>query len=326
MSLKILILVLLVLLAAFKADEVKREGVTSNPANVAQALTTRPAVAPEPAAEPTPKETPYPGRELDQVFPFIAEHTFGEDALVGKPYSVAVDDLQVNFQNFAPKSISRNRQTLLRFNPDRGTEYISNWVGKSHLLGERSKEIYVSAGNGGICCGEDWVADVTNGRPRIIFHRDEWGYFYGSLEIFDADGDGVYEIEDTDASFRYIAGLLGASSPQPRAVFKYDRRLRRYVPAPGLQQDFVKQSMAAGERWIIDASRGLDTKPASTPEQFKVILISQVVDLLFQGKARQAWSRLNRYCARDELKSVRAELRGQVRKSPYLRAIRKLRR
>lgn len=321
MILKTMMVLGLALLAACKGAGVraeKRGGANNHSESVAPFV--MPAATPDLASEPV-REKPYPGRDLHEVFPFMAEHTFGEDELVGKPYSVAVDDLKVNFKNFAPKSISRNQQTLLRFKPDSNTEYISNWVGKSHLLGLGSTEIYVSAGNGGICCGEDWIADVTNGRARIIFHSDDWGRFYGSLEIFDAEGDGVYEIVDFDASFRYVAGLLGVSSPYPRAVFRYDPREGRYLPAPRLQQDFVMQAMEEDEKWIVDASRGIDTKPVNTPEQFKVNLLSQVVDLLFMGKERQAWAMLNRYCPLDELKAIRTELREKAAKSPYLQAI-----
>lgn len=282
-----------------------------------------PMPTPDATADSAHQEKAYPGRRIDEVFPLIAKHDFSESEFESKRYSVAVDQLRVNVQDFAPKSISRNSQTLMRFQTGPNTEYNSNWVGRSHLLGKRSTEIYVFAANGGICCGEDWIVDITRGRPRVIFHSDDWGYFYGGLEVFDADGDGIYEIVDSDASFRYVANLLGVSSPQPRAVFKYDRQSRRYVPAPELQQDFVKQGMAENERWLREKYRKLKTEPETYPEQFIINLISQVVDLFFQSKERQAWALLKRYCPPDQLKSIRAELREKVRRSPYLQAIKR---
>jgi hypothetical protein len=318
MTLKIAILVCLLLIAACQGA--KRAG-TDWPkamAQVPEAVSTR-VPTPDATADSAQLEKPYPGRRNDEVFPSIAEHSFSEPEFEGKRYSVVMDKLRVNIQNFAPKSISRNNQTLMRFQTGSNANYNSNRVGKSHLLGSHSNEIYVGANNGGICCGEDWIVDITNGKPRIIFHSDDWGYFYGGLEVFDADGDGIYEIVDFDASFRYVASLLGVSSPQPRAVFKYDRRLRRYVPAPELQQGFVKQGMAENEKWIRRRYLKLKSEPEAYPEQFIINLISQVVDLFFQGKERQAWNMLNRYCPPDKLNSIRAELRERVRKSPTCR-------
>jgi hypothetical protein len=280
----------------------------------------------EPIPEPTPLSTPYPGRTIDQVFAPIAEHDFGEPEFVDKRYSVPVDGLRVNVRDFRPESIARHGQTVLRFKTVPSDIYSSNVVGESHLLGPHSNQIYISAGSGAICCNEDWIVDITHGHPRTIFHTDDWGYFYGGLELFDADGDGIDEIADFEASFRYVADLLGGSSPWPKAVWKYDAKFRRYVPAPWLQQDFVRRGDAEEEKWIIAESRNVVPGVPATMDEYRLTVIDLVADLLFEGRSRHAWALFNRYYPRAEQKPVRADILDHARKSPYLRAISRMQR
>src|SRR5262249_16184497 len=111
--------------------------------------------------DPVPQETPYPGRTIDQIFPVVADHSFEEPDFVGKKYSVRVNGLKVNVRNFRPLSISRDNRKLLNFKTAYIDDYTSNAVGKSHLLGSRSTEVHISTYTGAICCGEDWIADVS---------------------------------------------------------------------------------------------------------------------------------------------------------------------
>lgn len=327
----VIILLPLLLLAGCRGRNVDGgDGVTAVP------FETLPAEAkllatPAPTPEPEP-EKPYPGRTVDQLFPVLARHDFGEESLVNKTFSVPADGLTVNVYNFTPLTISRHRQKLFDFGNRRDTENSSsNLLVRSHLLGRGATEIYAARTTGAICCTDSWIVNTTKGQPRLVFRSLDYGYFYEPFEVFDADGDGVYEIAGYDHAFRYVASLLGGSSPWPQAVFKYDPRVGRYLPAPELQQNFARENREENRRWLIDAARKLKADPTVTLKYgFRESVIGYVVDLFYLRRDREAWSFLNRYYPRDDrpddprsIRSVRADLRDRIRQSKYLQAIRR---
>ena len=233
----------------------------------------------------------YPGKTIDQVFPIIEDHDFKDKNFDGKSYTVTVGNFQIAIKNFAPKAIKRNGKSVFRFKMLDKEGYWANMIGRSNLLGKNSKELYVVvSGTGGVCCTNYLITDVSRGTPRNIFRSEDFGYFRDPMEIFDADGDGVYELVQFDSAFRYFMDDCGSCSPEPRAVFKYDKRTRTYLPAKGVQQKFVKEGFSKTRKWLAETFEKLKTSDDPGEElNFHRSLLAHIVDLFYLGEERKAW-------------------------------------
>jgi len=277
-------------------------------------------------------ETTYPGITIDQKFLIIEHHDFTENDLKEKDfkekiYLVNAEDFQVTVKNFTPKTISKNGKTIFNFKTLYPSGYWSSLVGVSHLLGENSKEIYVIAnGTGGVCCTNYWITDVSSETPKNIFRSEDFGSFRDPMEIFDGDGDGIYELVQFDSAFRYFMDDCGSCSPEPKAVFKYNKKTGTYLPAKGIQQDFVKESFSETEKWLAETFEKLKTKEDVGEElNFRRSLLAHVVDLLYFGDERKAWKIFDKYFSEDSDKEkIRAEIKKRLQESKFYQALKKL--
>lgn len=282
----------------------------------------------------TEDEPQYPGVLIDGEFPIIEEHDFREEDYKGKTYSVKVEDHFITIKNFAPKTINKNGKIIFNFKTLTPNDYSSNIIGVSHLIGKNSKEIYVVSQTGGICCINYWITDISNGNPRNIFRSEDYGYFRDPMEIFDADGDGIYELMQWDSSFRYFLEDCGACSPEPRAIFKYDREAGQYLPAKNIQQDFVRKSFLETEKWILESFEKLEklerTKETENQEYMSLKLdynrrfLDYVVDIFYLGDENKAWKTFDKYYnGYNEKEKVRAEIKNRLRQSKFYQALKK---
>ena len=266
----------------------------------------------------------YPGVMIDQEFPILSIHDFQEKELKHKSYSINADDFQVTFKDFTPKSISKNGKVIFNLKTLYSEGYWSNLVGISRLLGENSKEIYVVAnGTGGVCCTNYWITDVSGKTPRNIFRSEDFGSFRDAMEVFDADSDGVYELVQFDSAFRYFMGDCGSCSPEPRAVFKYDKKTGKYIPAKGIQQNFVKESFLKSEKWLAETYEKLKEEENPGLEiDFKRLLLAHIVDFFYLGEEDKAWKIFDKYFVDySEKEKIRTEIKKRLRQSKFYRSL-----
>lgn len=258
-------------------------------------------------ASPVSDTPDYPGKTIDEVFPIISEKNLSDKEMGGKKYSVQAANFSVEFSNFTPISIRNDKAVLLNFKADSAGDYWSNLVGKSNLLGEKSSEIYVVAtGPGAVCCTNYWINDISSGKPKSIFRSEDYGRFRDAMEIFDAEGDGVYELVQFDSCFRYFLDDCGSCSPEPRAVFKYDEKKGEYRPTKEIQQDFVKESMVRAKETIREKYETLQqTKDIGTESDVSKLVLDHVVNLLYLGRDKEAWQVFEKYKTGDSTKVIR---------------------
>lgn len=252
---------------------------------------------PSPTPDVQPNEAlDYPGKTIDQVFPMNEWHDFQDAEYKDKTFKVTAAGYEVEITRYIPKFLKKNSHRLIRFRVLPGG-YWSSLVGESHLLGPESRQIYVVAnGPGGVCCTNYWIADITFGKPRIIFQSQDFGSFRNPMEVSDDDGDGIYELVQFDSCMRYFRDDCGSCSPEPRAYFKYNQRLRRFWPTKGIQQAFVKDQYAKSEEWLNAKHEELKkTKDISTEYDLRRSLIAHIADLLHIGEERKAWSLFTRF-------------------------------
>jgi len=239
----------------------------------------------------------YPGKTIDEVFGVITDYDFQNPELKNKTFTVSAGDFDVVISRMAPAAIKRRNRTLLKFQTNQAGHYWSGLVGTAHLLGPKSTQVYVVAiGPGAVCCTNYWIADVTDGHPREIFRSEIHGDFRDPMEIFDVDGDGVYELVQFDTCFRYFRDDCGSCSPEPRAYFKYDHLRKQYLPATGIQEEFTNASFAKTESLIREKYAEIKREPDAGNElDLRRIVLEYVADLFHIGKASEAWRAFNKF-------------------------------
>lgn len=293
------------------------------------------------ASYPEPEKTPgaepetlqattseYPGKTIDQIFPVIADYDFTDEHLKNAAHSVSAEGFDVNFQGFTPLSISKDGKKVFQFKPLFPGEYSFLLVGASSLLGPDSKQIYtVGVGPGTVCCTNYWITDISSGIPREIFRSEEFGGFRDPMEIFDAEGDGIYELVQYDAAFRYMMDMCGACGPEPRAVFKYDKRAGKYLPAPGKLPDFAMETLQDSWDHLREMHLKAEAGDWSASQELSNSLLSYVVQTMYVGKEKEAWTIFEEYYPEKESKArARKELKERIKGSKYLAALRKSKR
>ena len=271
-------------------------------------------------------ESEYEGKTIDQIFPPISYQNFTDEKLKGNLYSVNIDEFKVLSKDFTPQKIEYDGKAIFQYKTLYSKDYWANLVGISHLLGENSKQIYIEAsGPGGVCCTNYWITDISGGKPKNIYRSEDFGSFRDPMEIFDADEDGIYEIVQFDSAFRYFMGDCGACSPEPRAVFKYNKKAEQYLPASGLQQDFVKKSFEEAGNKLVDEFEILKmSEDIGARINFDQKALAYIVDLFYLGKEKSAWRFFNKYFADyGEKENIRAEIKKRLRYSKFYQALKK---
>ena len=282
------------------------------------------ARSPEPIETPTESKPTYPGLTIDQVFPVLHRASFEEGIAKPRELEYDLDGLTIHTKDYVPLTLEKKGEALFRF-PGRGLGgYWATLVGISHLRGPDSKEIYVTAsGPGGVCCTNYSIVDISSHEPRAIYHSEDFGSFRDAMEIFDFDGDGVYELVQFDSCLRYFRDDCGSCSPEPCVYFKYSNELGRYSPAKGIVQDFIRDGYARSEKWIDEKySEWRLSKDPGSQVDLRRSMLAHVADLLHVGEEHKAWSLFRRYSEVLDANDERA-LRSRLSKCKAYKALKR---
>lgn len=238
----------------------------------------------------------YPGKTIDQIFPITGHISLIDENGRDARASLSAGDYTVRVKDYVPQTLERDGMLYKYKRRERGG-YWATLVGISHLRGQNSTEVYsVVSGPGGVCCTNYSIVDVSIGRPKSIYHSEDFGSFREPMEIFDADGDGVYELMQWDSCFRYFENDCGSCSPQPRAYFKYDKIRSRYLPIAGIVQDFVKESHKQSDKWLEEKYNEIKhSGESSLSFELRRSALAYTVDLLYVGEERRAWKTFEKY-------------------------------
>lgn len=245
------------------------------------------------ASEPTPIPTPeYPGKSIDQIFPPHQIISGLHDKEDEKIKSLEIEGFTLKVSEFVPLSLEKNGLPVYKYDKRQREGYWGLITGVSHLRGSGAKEIYsIVSGPGGVCCTNYSIVDISDNKPRTIFHSEDFGSFRDQMEVFDTDGDGVYELMQWDSCFRYFMDDCGSCSPEPRVYFKYENKHQRYLPAIGLTQDFVRKSLDETEKNLEEKLAELNkTYDPETALNHRRSVLSLFVDLVHIGEEKKAWN------------------------------------
>lgn len=276
-----------------------------------------------PAASPTPEPSPeeaYPGVELSGRFPAVASAGTTESLKDGK-HQINVGQFKIEFVRYTPVSITGTEGKSVRIETQHPGEYNGYAVGFAELRGKQEDTIYIEIGGpGAVCCSQILLFDVSGRYPKFAFTSEDYGRFKWGAEIFDSEGDGTLEIAMFDSCFRYFMDDCGSCSPQPRAVFKYDKRNRKYIPAKGLQQDFAKEALKETKAWIKEQYA---LKDEERDFRYRWSVNQFVVQQLWLGDEEKAWSFFDQF-ALDRKQETKKEMKETLKECKYYQAIRKL--
>lgn len=255
------------------------------------------ASATPPLSEAPIEEGTYDGRTIDEIFPITGNISLIDDDGREEAATLEAGGYQVKIKDYVPQTLERAGSVLFRFRRRESGSYWATLTGTSRLLGQDSKEIYtIISGPGGVCCTNYSIVDVSHGRPKSIYDSEDFGSFRDPMEIFDADGDGVYELMQFDSCFRHFMEDCGSCSPEPRAYFRYDGTRMKYVPAAGIAQDFVRAGNRNSENWLTEKyDEYRHSKDLSLGTDIRRSALAHMVDLLFIGEELRAWQVFDKY-------------------------------
>jgi hypothetical protein len=128
--------------------------------------------------------------------------------------------------------------------------------------------------------GTQWVIDLSP-RPRIVFDGPSWavGREGDDMRIIDLDHNGAFEIIVPITDFYEFQDKLPiARIPLPGIIFKYNRRLMKYVPA-----NPVFESYALRETGDLDVGKTIDEFDQ------RARVLEKLLTFIYVGKQKQAW-------------------------------------
>jgi len=175
------------------------------------------------------------------------------------------------------------------------------------FLGGPTKELVISQdiSRG----GTQWVISLSP-RPHIIFDGPKWaaGREGDDMRIIDLDNDGVYEIiVPLTVFYGFSEWVPTGRTPLPMAIFRYDKKAREYVPANLQFQDYLLKGVAGEKRNI---------SPPEDRINHITDILPIVVDYIFAGKEKEAWTFFDESYKLSDKKEMKAKITAVVKGQP----------
>jgi hypothetical protein len=178
------------------------------------------------------------------------------------------------------------------------------------FLGEGGRQLIIS--QDAPRTGRQWVVSLSPS-PRIIFDGPAFGVGREAddLQVSDLDGDGVYEIVAPVCDvygFRDWA-LAPTETPLPPAVFKYDAKAGKYLPANRLFREHLLKG--------VDEAKAKVRGPSERGHMADVL--SVLLSYVFAGDEREGWEFYEAAYALPDKAEVRREVEATLRAQPVYR-------
>lgn len=211
-------------------------------------------------------------------------------------------------------TIKKNGKIQKRF--EIGATMSKDWakLGLFNFLGGRGKQLIVEGYSGGAhCCWEYKIIDLSP-TYRVLYDSDDWNVGY-DLNPVDLDKDGVFEFTQSVMTFDYFP-LSHAYSAFPPAVFKYNHRAGKYLPANRLFQSRVTQGIEAKLTKIAEWNKrpGLEKRTSIIEPEYAATSLDVFLRYLYSGREKRAWDFFDKSYKlgdKQEIKfGIKRELRG----------------
>jgi hypothetical protein len=162
--------------------------------------------------------------------------------------------------------------------------------------------------------GAQWVVSLSP-RPRVIYDGPafEAGREADDLRVKDLDGDGVYEIVAPVCQFYGFRDLAPAAAPLPPAVFKYDAKAGKYLPANQLFREHLLKG--------VDEAKAKVRGPSEPGDSHLADVLSILLTYVFAGDEREGWEFYEAAYKLPDKAEVKREVKAELRSQPVYRFI-----
>jgi hypothetical protein len=233
----------------------------------------------------------------------------GEDRLVYQRYEIT-RSAKTDADSWTI-TIKKNGKTVERV--ETGATMSKDWakMGLFNFLGGRRKQLIVEGYSGGAhCCWEYRIIDLSP-TYRVIYDSNDWDVGYSLMPV-DLDKDGVFEFTQSVMTFDYFYVLSHARSPFPNAIFKYDKKSRKYLPANRLFADEVAQNLTKELAEVARLSQNIRSNVYGY-EEFVAATLSAFLKYVYAGRKTQAWAFFDAEYKLDDKQNLRSNIRKQLR-------------
>ena len=199
--------------------------------------------------------------------------------------------------------LMKNKRPLLKFDGVYFGAGNSTEFGLFNLLGNGSQQFIVSQTVPRT--GRHWVVSVAP-EVRVLF--DSWDYGVGREEFYviDIDKDGIYEISLPVTAFYDMQDkMYMAEIPLPEIIFKYDPKVRKYLPANHLFPDYALRDIQSDiERLSSEDSNYLSTR------------LDILLRYVYARKEREGWAFFEREYKRQDKEEIKARIVSVLKNAP----------
>ena len=180
----------------------------------------------------------------------------------------------------------RYKGTLLRsFSVEHGRKY---WLkyGLFNFLGTADEQLVVFTYSGGAHCCYDYAIFDLAPSFRVIYdsdNSDSANEVGNELVPVDIDGDGVFEFYRDVMAFDYMGAAGHAGASFPPAIFAYDKKAAKYVPATKRFPEFVTKKLGG-------LFSEFDTTSVADIETFNEYRVrTQFLFMVYAGQRDAGW-------------------------------------
>jgi len=179
------------------------------------------------------------------------------------------------------------------------------------FLGGEEKQLVIS--QDAPRAGAQWVVSLSP-RPRVIYDGPafEAGREYEDMGVADLDGDGVYEIAVPVCRFYGFRGWATADTPLPLALFKYDAKAGKYLPANRLFRGHLLKDVEQEKSKV----SGPETRESHTAG-----VLSVVLDYVYAGEERAGWEFYDAAYKLPDKAALKRDTEAALRADPVYRYI-----
>ena len=218
--------------------------------------------------------------------------------------------------------ISRGGRELARVADGAPRDYATR-IGLFPFLGRNGKQLVVEQYTGGAhCCTVYHVYDL-GAELRALFDGDEYGVeeIGEEMNVVDIDGDGRYEFTLNVMAFDYFM-TSHAGSVFPTAVFAYDERAGKYLPANRKFSAYLLRSVARDITKVKALNRRLTKEERASTfhgEHFRVVL-DVLLKYVYAGEEQKGWAFFNSNYVLADKSEVEAGVKAKLLESAVYRA------
>ena len=213
--------------------------------------------------------------------------------------------------------ITRGGRELVRLTDGAPRDYATR-IGLFPFLGRGGRQLVVEQYTGGAhCCTVYRVYDL-GAQLRTLFDGGEYGAdeIGEDMKVVDIDGDGRYEFTLDVMAFDYFM-TSHAGSVFPTAVFAYDERAGKYLPANRRFSAYLLRGVEREARKVEALSRRMTREEragAFHGEHFRSVL-DVLLKYVYAGEEEKGWAFFERSYVLADKSEVRAALKTRLRQS-----------